>query len=182
MLTASALGPNEIELRWTSVPGAVRYVLYVQLVDAPGWQQIGGGNLQGTSHTHGELTPGKAYQFAVRGIDANDQPAGTVVELPHRDHSRFRCAHLNSDAYADPGGDTDSDAYTDARTNADYDVYTDPGSNTDSDAGRNIAHGAGADCDFRGFQRDRAQMDVGPRRGQVRALHATGRQSGLAAT
>ena len=82
VLTASALGPNEIELRWTSVPGAVRYVLYVQLVDAPGWQQIGGGNLQGTSHTHGELTPGKAYQFAVRGIDANDQPLGPWSNFP----------------------------------------------------------------------------------------------------
>ena len=82
VLTASALGPNEIELRWTSVPGAVRYVLYVQLVDAPGWQQIGGGNLQGTSHTHGELTSGKAYQFAVRGIDANDQPLGPWSNFP----------------------------------------------------------------------------------------------------
>ena len=65
VLTATAAGSNAIELSWTSVPGAVSYVLYVQLVAAPGWQQLGGGNLQGTSYRHAELTPGRTYQYAV---------------------------------------------------------------------------------------------------------------------
>ena len=82
VLTATAVGTNAIELSWTSVPGAVRYELHMQLVDDPGWQQIDDGNLRGTTHRHGELTPGKAYQYAVRALDANDQPLGPWSNYP----------------------------------------------------------------------------------------------------
>ena len=82
VLTATAAGSNAIELSWTSVPGAVSYVLYVQLVAAPGWQQLGGGNLQGTSYRHAELTPGRTYQYAVQAIDANNQPLGEWSNFP----------------------------------------------------------------------------------------------------
>ena len=82
VLTATAAGSNAIDLSWTSVPGAVRYALFTQLVDDPGWQQIDGGNLRGTSFRHGELAPGKTYQYAVRAIDANDQPLGPWSNFP----------------------------------------------------------------------------------------------------
>ena len=82
VLTATAAGSNAIELSWTSVPGAVSYLLYVQLVAAPGWQQLGGGNLQGTSYRHTGPTPGRTYQYAVRAIDANNQPLGEWSNFP----------------------------------------------------------------------------------------------------
>ena len=81
-LTATALGSNEIELRWSSVPGAARYVLFTQLVDNPGWQQLDSGDLRGTSFRHRGLTPGKTYQYAVRAIDANNQPLGPWSDFP----------------------------------------------------------------------------------------------------
>ena len=82
VLTATAAGTNAIDLSWTAVPGAVRYVLFTQLVDDPGWQQIDGGNLRGTTHRHGELAPGKTYQYAVRAIDANNQELGPWSNFP----------------------------------------------------------------------------------------------------
>ena len=60
-LTATASGAA-IQLSWTSVPGASRYVLYAQRVDAPGWQRLDENNLTATTHTHRDLVPGKTYQ------------------------------------------------------------------------------------------------------------------------
>ena len=80
-LTATASGAA-IQLSWTSVPGATRYVLYAQRVDNPGWQRLDAGDLTATSHSHRDLVPGKTYQYAVRAIDANGQPLGDWSNYP----------------------------------------------------------------------------------------------------
>ncbi|MDE0463223.1 MAG: leucine-rich repeat domain-containing protein [Caldilineaceae bacterium] len=80
-LTATAAG-DAIELTWTAVPGAARYVLFTQLVDNPGWQQLDEGNLTATSHRHRGLVPGTTYQYAVRAIDAHGQPLGPWSNFP----------------------------------------------------------------------------------------------------
>ena len=80
-LTATASG-NAVELSWTSVPGAVRYVLYTQPVDDPGWQRLVLDDPAATSHSHRDLVPGKTYQYAVRAIDANGQPLGDWSNYP----------------------------------------------------------------------------------------------------
>ena len=81
-LSARHAGANAIDLSWTSVSGAVRYVLFRQEVADPGWQQIDGGNLQGTTYTDGGLTPGVTYQYAVGAIDANGQLLGPWSNFP----------------------------------------------------------------------------------------------------
>ncbi|MXY94657.1 MAG: fibronectin type III domain-containing protein, partial [Caldilineaceae bacterium SB0664_bin_27] len=81
-LTARSAGANTIELSWTEVPGAARYELHRQEADAPGWQQLDGGNLRVTSFTDGGLTPGVTYQYAVRAIDANGEPLGPWSNFP----------------------------------------------------------------------------------------------------
>ena len=80
-LTAIAAG-DAIEITWTAVPGAARYVLYTQLVDNPGWQQLDEGDLTATSHRHRGLVPGTTYQYAVRAIDAHGQPLGPWSNFP----------------------------------------------------------------------------------------------------
>ena len=95
-LTAIAAGSSAIDLSWTAVPGAVRYELYTQLVDDPGWQQLDGGNLEGTTYRHGDLTPGKRYQYAVRAIDANDQPLGPWSNFPTETVPSSEAATLTS--------------------------------------------------------------------------------------
>ena len=81
-LSAVASGADTIDLNWTSVPGAVRYALYSKLVDDPGWQQLDNGNLKVTLFRHGDLTPGETYQYAVRALDANDEPLGPWSNFP----------------------------------------------------------------------------------------------------
>ena len=81
-LSARNGGANAIDLSWTPVTGAVRYVLFRQEVADPGWQQIDDGNLRGTSFTDGGLTPGVTYQYAVGAIDANGQPLGPWSNFP----------------------------------------------------------------------------------------------------
>ena len=81
-LSARDAGANAIELSWTAVSGADRYVLWTQEVAAPGWQQIDGGNLRATSYTHRDLRPGVTYQYAVRAIDGNGEPLGPWSNFP----------------------------------------------------------------------------------------------------
>ncbi|MDE0142879.1 MAG: fibronectin type III domain-containing protein [Caldilineaceae bacterium] len=81
-LTATSAGANTIELSWTEVPGAARYELHRQEADAPGWQQLDGGNLRVTSFTDRGLTPGVTYQYAVRAIDGNGEPLGPWSNFP----------------------------------------------------------------------------------------------------
>ena len=81
-LSARHAGANAIDLNWTPVTGAVRYVLWTQKVADPGWQPIDGGNLRGTSYTDSGLTPGVTYQYAVHAIDGNGQPLGRWSNSP----------------------------------------------------------------------------------------------------
>ena len=81
-LSARHAGANAIDLNWTPVTGADRYVLYRQEVDGPGWQQIGGDSLQDTSYTDSELTPGVTYRYAVRAISSNGQPLAPWSNFP----------------------------------------------------------------------------------------------------
>ncbi len=81
-LSARHAGANAIDLNWTPVTGADRYVLYRQEVDGPGWQQIGGDSLRDTSYTDSELTPGVTYRYAVRAISSNGQPLAPWSNFP----------------------------------------------------------------------------------------------------
>ena len=82
VLTARYAGANGIELSWTAVSGADRYVLFTQLVAERGWQQLDEGNLTATTYLHREFTPGATYQYAVRAVDANGQPLGPWSNFP----------------------------------------------------------------------------------------------------
>ena len=80
-LSATASG-DAIELNWTAIPGASRYVLYTQVVDDPGWQQLDNGDLTAATYSHRDLVPGTTYQYAVRAIDADNQPLGPWSNFP----------------------------------------------------------------------------------------------------
>ena len=68
-LTAAAAGATAIELSWTPVTGAARYVLWVWLDDGTGWQQLDRGDLTETSFNHSGLTAGRTYYYVVAAID-----------------------------------------------------------------------------------------------------------------
>ena len=80
-LSATASG-DAIELSWTPIPGASRYVLYTQVVDDPGWQQLDNGDLTAATYSHRDLVPGTTYQYAVRAINADNQPLGPWSNFP----------------------------------------------------------------------------------------------------
>ena len=73
VLKAEVSGANAVDLSWTKVPNAVKYVLYTQWDSVIGWQQLDDGDLRGTSYPHTGLTPGATYQYAVIAIDASGQ-------------------------------------------------------------------------------------------------------------
>ncbi len=68
-LTVAAAN-GAIELRWTAVPGAVRYILLSWWDSKLGWQDIGGDTLTAATFTHTEFTPGQTYFYAVRAVNA----------------------------------------------------------------------------------------------------------------
>ena len=65
-------GEAAVELNWTEIAGAQRYVLWTW-TSADGWQQIGGDNLTGTTHTHTGVTSGRTYYYTVRAVDTAGQ-------------------------------------------------------------------------------------------------------------
>ncbi len=75
-LTATAIEGNEIELRWTSVSGAVRYELWVQVdggseqLDEDAWGQLDDGDLTGTTYIHTGLSTGTTFNYRMRTVDA----------------------------------------------------------------------------------------------------------------
>ena len=71
VLTAEA-GESAVQLTWTAVTGAERYVL-MAWTSADGWQQIGGDNLTSTNYSHTGLTVGTTYHYAVRAVNAAGQ-------------------------------------------------------------------------------------------------------------
>lgn len=68
-LAASLSGSNSVELGWSSVDGAVRYELLVWWDSETGWQQLGEGELTGTSFSHAELAAGTTYFYVVRAVN-----------------------------------------------------------------------------------------------------------------
>ena len=62
-----------ITLSWTPIAGAARYELWTWWRDDTGWQQLGGDNLTAAAYTHNGLTPGAAYYYQIRAIDAGGQ-------------------------------------------------------------------------------------------------------------
>ncbi|MYC21146.1 MAG: fibronectin type III domain-containing protein, partial [Caldilineaceae bacterium SB0662_bin_25] len=58
-----------MELSWTAVTGAVRYVLW-EWGSANEWRQIGGDSLTGTSYTHTDVVAGTTYWYALRALNA----------------------------------------------------------------------------------------------------------------
>ena len=70
-LNAIPTGANTVDLSWSEVFGAVRYVLfawdYVNL-----WQPLGGDNLKGTSFSHKDGTAGTTYIYTVAAVDVNN--------------------------------------------------------------------------------------------------------------
>jgi len=59
-----------VELSWTAVTGAVRYELWAWQNSVTGWQRLDDGSLTSISYTHGGLTAGTTYWYAVRAVDA----------------------------------------------------------------------------------------------------------------
>ncbi len=64
-------GAGQVTLTWDSVAGAVRYELWVWWDEETGWQQLDGGSLTGTTHTHSGLVAGATYYYSIRAVDAN---------------------------------------------------------------------------------------------------------------
>ena len=63
-----------IDVRWNTVPGAVRYILISWWNADLAWQDIGGDDLSATAFTHTTLTPGLTYYYSVRAVNAAGQP------------------------------------------------------------------------------------------------------------
>ena len=82
VLIAVVAGPTAVDLSWTTVHGAVRYVLWTRWDLAIGWQQLDDGRLSETSYPHTRLSPGTTYEYAVRAIDANGLPLGPWSNYP----------------------------------------------------------------------------------------------------
>ena len=107
VLTAKLKGANAVDLSWTAVTGADRYVLFNQVDSVIGWQQLDKDNLRGTSYPHTGLTPGATYQYAVVAIDASGQRLGQWSDFPKVTVARVRPAvvythfdtHANTDIY-----------------------------------------------------------------------------------
>ena len=59
-----------IEVSWTAVPNAVRYILAAYHDSGIGWQEIAGNNLTATSFIHRGYIPGKRHNFSVRAVNA----------------------------------------------------------------------------------------------------------------
>ena len=62
-----------VELRWTELPGAASYELWIWCNEETGWQLVSD-KLTGAVFTHTEATPGAACYYAVRALDANRDP------------------------------------------------------------------------------------------------------------
>ena len=68
-LTAQA-ATAAVELTWTAVDTAERYILWSWWDVDTGWQQLGGDNLTATSYTHADLTEGTTYFYQIRAVNA----------------------------------------------------------------------------------------------------------------
>ena len=71
VLTAQA-AEDGVELSWTTVHGASRYVLLVR-DSVNHWRQIGGDGLTGTTYTHIDLVAGATYFYTIRAANADGE-------------------------------------------------------------------------------------------------------------
>ena len=79
-LTAVA-GEGAVDLSWTAVTGAPRYVL-MSWSSATCWEQIGGDNLTDTSYSHTGLTVVTTYYYWVRAAYGSGEKSGWSVRTP----------------------------------------------------------------------------------------------------
>ena len=69
VLTAQPAG-GAIQLRWNPVPGAVSYQLKVWWDPLTYWQPLVEYGLAATAYTHAGVTPGRAYYYTIRALNA----------------------------------------------------------------------------------------------------------------
>jgi len=81
LLAATATSATTIELSWTEMTGAARFELFTWWANDPGWQLIED-RLDGASYSHGGLTPGWTYYYAIRAIGSNGLE-GEWSNTPH---------------------------------------------------------------------------------------------------
>ena len=70
-LTATSLLTSSVELKWTALPNAYRYVLYTWLDASTGWQKLDEGNLTATMYVHNGVASGLTYHYTVAALDSN---------------------------------------------------------------------------------------------------------------
>ena len=80
VLTAQATATS-VQLRWTAVPGATRYELWVW-DSVNDWVQIGGNSLTGTNYTHSDVTSGTTYYYSIRAVNATGQTSDWTQFVP----------------------------------------------------------------------------------------------------
>ena len=74
-LTAQASGATTIGLSWNAVAGAARYELWAW-DSVNGWDQLDGGSLTITSHSHTGLTSGATYYYQIRAVNSDGAAGG----------------------------------------------------------------------------------------------------------
>ena len=72
VLTIKVLSDG-IEVRWSAVPNAVRYILAAHWDAGIGWREISGDNLTATSFIHTSYVSGLRYNYSVRAVNAAGQ-------------------------------------------------------------------------------------------------------------
>ena len=72
-----------VELSWTEVDTAARYILWTWWNQETGWQQLGGDDLTATGFTHADLTVGTTYYYQIRAENAaGERATGRSRSLP----------------------------------------------------------------------------------------------------
>lgn len=79
-LTAQATA-GAVELSWTEVDTAVRYVLWSWWDEETGWQQLGGDDLTATSYTHSDLSVDTTYYYQIRALNAAGESSGLSEQV-----------------------------------------------------------------------------------------------------
>ena len=73
---------GQIDLSWNDVPGAFSYNLIFWTSGQAGWDELGGGAIDGTSYPHTSLTNGAKYFYQVRAVNAANTRSEWSNQLP----------------------------------------------------------------------------------------------------